>query len=76
MCEQKAESAETGAERSSAEKRRAEGCGCPCESRRCLPIAGAVLAAVAVPLVIRAIRRRRRSSTNGARRPLAAGCCA
>ncbi len=49
--------------------------GCPCEPKRCLPAAGAVMAAVAVVLLIGV---RKRSNRNKARTqsPHPAGCCA
>lgn len=51
-------------------------CGCRCEPKRCLPLAGVVLAAVALPLVIRATRRSRGSNGKQTGTPEAAGCCA
>ena len=76
MCEKTTERAE------SKEKQAPEGAesqrhrGCSCEPRRCLPIAGAVLAAVAVPLMIRAIKRSRRGTGKQACGSARAGCCA
>ena len=49
--------------------------GCPCEPRRCLPFAGVLLAAVAAPLVIGAIRRARHGRGDRSRGGQAAGCC-
>ena len=76
MCQKNTESPDAKAKQPS-EGAEAQGHeGCPCEPKRCLPFAGAVLAAVAVPLVIRAMKRSRRNKGKGACTHKAAGCCA
>ncbi len=70
MCEKKrAERAEATANGTSDRTKSRDDAGCPCEPKRCLPLVGAVLAAVAVPLVILAIKNSSRSKGH------AAGCC-
>ena len=76
MCEKTTEHADSKAKKAAGEKTSRDSCSCPCEPRRCLPIAGAVLAAVAVPLVIRAIKRSRQRSGKQECGPARAGCCA
>ena len=76
MCEKSTERTESKAKRAPAGVRSREHDGCPCEPRRCLPIAGAVLAAVAVPLMIRAIKRSRRGTGKQTCGPARTGCCA
>ncbi len=75
MCEKNTERADPKAKNSSEEAEPEGQGGCPCEPKRCLPVAGAVLATVAVTLVIRAIKRSRQSHGKQARTPRGAGCC-
>ncbi len=46
--------------------------GCSCEPAKCLPVVGALLVALAVPLVLGAMKRTRRSRGEKGE---AAGCC-
>lgn len=76
MCGKNVEGAEDRAKKSSEKVDSQSERGCPCEPGRCLPFAGALLAAVTVPLVIRTIQRSRQSKSAKACGREPAGCCA
>lgn len=76
MCEKSTERPESKAKKAPEGAGSRDSDGCPCEPRRCLPIAGAVLAAVAVPLMIRAIKRSRRGAGKQECGAARVGCCA
>lgn len=75
MCQKTTEKSESEARETPETSESSRHAGCRCEPRRCLPIAGVVLAAVAAPLVVRAIRRSRNGDGKQDRGRKSAGCC-